>query len=82
MSKQLSLDLFDHSRYPYKPYCYDIDPGDMRRMPLADAIKCMHMQVNPSHALYWLVVDIDTPVISDPISHQMASILEIGRAHV
>lgn len=76
MSSQLSLDLFDHSRYPYKPLCYDLDPEESRRRPLSEAIKCTNMQVNPAHALYWIVIDIDTPVITDPISAQMAAILD------
>ncbi len=74
--QQLSLDLLDHSRYPYRPYCYDLDPARMVRKSLSEAVKCTNMQVNPAHALYWIVVDIDSPVISDPISPQMAAIFD------
>ena len=35
-----------------------------------------HIQFNPPTAVHWIVIDIDEPVISDPISRQMKAILD------
>lgn len=44
--------------------------------PLVLALAYRHIQFNPPNAMYWIVIDIDEPVISDPISRQMRAIFD------
>ncbi|KQQ55032.1 hypothetical protein ASF66_21710 [Pseudomonas sp. Leaf129] len=43
---------------------------------MAVALAYRHIQVNPPNAIFWIVIDIDEPVISDPISRQMKAIFD------
>lgn len=70
------LNLFAASRLPYRPYCADKLPGKLLMKELALALAYRHIQLNPPNAVHWIVVDIDSPVISDPISWQMKAILD------
>jgi len=77
--QQLNLFGFVPERLPRRPYCSDdLSLGVLIR-PLQTALTYRHLQMNPPNAVCWLVVDIDSPVISDPISPQMAAIFD-GRA--
>lgn len=92
---QLTLAL-DLERFPRKPYCVDRNGEPLQIQTLARALTYRHLQCNPPHAAYWLVIDIDHPVISDPVSPVMAKIFngdvplpnflvvnqETGTAHV
>lgn len=70
------LDLFSADRLPRRPYCTDTLPGKLLIKDLAVAMAYRHIQFNPPTAVHWIVVDIDEPVISDPISRQMKAILD------
>lgn len=67
--------LLDLERFPYIPHCAD-DKGPTSRRPLAKALAYRNIQYNPSHAIYWLVVDDDSEVITDPISPTMKKIID------
>lgn len=67
--------LLDLERFPYVPYCAH-EKGAMYRLPLAKALAYRYIQLNPVHAHYWLVVDDDSEVISDPISSTMKKIID------
>lgn len=70
---QLTLAL-DLERFPRKPYCVDRNGEPLQIQTLARALTYRHLQCNPPHAVYWLLIDIDNPVISDPVSPVMAKI--------
>lgn len=70
------LDIFAAHRLPYRPSCIDFFPGKPDIKPLAKALAYRHIQMNNPSAMHWLIVDIDHPVISDPISPQMRAILD------
>jgi len=70
------LDLFSASRLPYRPYSADEFPGKLEIRTLAAALTYRYIQLNPPNAMHWIVIDIDHPVISDPISPQMTAILD------
>lgn len=70
------LELFSASRLPYRPYCANILPGALLMKELALAMSYRYIQLNNPSALHWIVIDIDQPVISDPISQQMKVILD------
>jgi|SRR5450830_310084 len=70
------LDLFSASRLPYRPFCANDLPGKLLMKELALALAYRHIQLNPPNAVHWIVIDIDSPVITDPISKQMKAILD------
>ena len=70
------LDLFSATRLPYRPFCANELPGKLLMKELALALAYRHIQLNPPNAVHWIVIDIDAPVISDPISKQMKAILD------
>ena len=70
------LNLFAANRLPYRPFCANTLPGKLLIKELVLALAYRHIQLNPPNAVHWIVVDIDEPVISDPISRQMAAILD------
>lgn len=70
------LELFSAARLPYNPYCANSLPGKLKIKELVAALAYRHIQFNPPHAVFWIVIDIDEPVISDPISRQMRAILD------
>ncbi|BBW00107.1 replication initiation protein [Pseudomonas monteilii] len=74
MQKQLTL--FSPDRLPYRPYSANFFPGKLLVRTLAKAIKYRYLQLNPPNAVHWVVVDIDKPVIADPISPQMQAIFD------
>lgn len=71
---QLTLAL-DLDRFPKKPYCVDRNGEPLQIQTLARALTYRHLQCNPPHAVYWLLIDIDNQVISDPVSPVMSKIL-------
>lgn len=71
---QLTLAL-DLDRFPKKPYCVDFNGEPLKIQTLARALTYRHLQCNPPHAVYWLIIDIDNQVISDPVSPVMSKIL-------
>lgn len=74
--QQLDLFGFVPERLPRRPYCSDnLEEGVIIR-PLERALTYKHIQMNPPNAVFWIVIDIDAPVISDPISEQMKAILD------
>lgn len=74
--QQLNLFGFVPERLPRRPYCTNNLEHGVSIKPLARALTYKHLQMNPPHALCWIVVDIDAPVISDPISEQMKAIFD------
>jgi hypothetical protein len=70
------LDLFAADRLPHRPYCANSLPGKLKIKELVAALAYRHIQFNPPHAVFWIVIDIDEPVISDPISRQMRAIID------
>ncbi|ENT5166897.1 replication initiation protein [Pseudomonas aeruginosa] len=70
------LELFSPQTLPRRPYCTDDPASGMTPQPLQLALTYRHLQMNPPNALFWLVVDVDAPVISDPISPQMRAIFD------
>ncbi|EXF94298.1 hypothetical protein HK44_002050 [Pseudomonas fluorescens HK44] len=70
------LDLFTAQRLPRRPSCIDYFPGKPDMKPLVLALAYRHIQFNNPSAMHWIVIDIDHPVISDPISRQMKAILD------
>lgn len=70
------LDLFTAARLPRRPSCIDFFPGKTAMKPLALALAYRHIQFNNPSAMHWIVIDIDHPVITDPISPQMRAILD------
>jgi hypothetical protein len=74
---QLTLAL-DLERFPRKPYCVDRNGEPLQIQTLAKALTYRHLQCNPPHAVYWVLIDIDDPVISDPVSPVMKKILDGG----
>lgn len=70
------LDLFSASRLPYRPFCANELPGKLLMKELALALAYRHIQLNPPNAVHWIVIDIDSPVITDPISKQMKAIFD------
>ncbi len=68
------LDLFTAARLPRRPSCIDFFPGKPDIKPLAQAMAYRHIQMNNPAAMHWLIVDIDHPVLRDPISPQMRAI--------
>jgi hypothetical protein len=76
---QLSLDLFDASRLPRKPYCTDHKGDYLDIRPLPAALKRRYLQFNPPHAVHWIILDVDAPVAlanSEQPSTQMMAILD------
>lgn len=70
------LGLFSADRLPYRPFCANTLPGKLLIKELTLALAYRHIQLNPPNAVHWIVVDIDSPVISDPISQPMKVILD------
>lgn len=70
------LDLFTAQRLPRRPSCIDFFPGKTSIKPLAEAMAFRHIQMNNPSAVHWIVIDIDHPVRTDPISPQMRAIFE------
>lgn len=70
------LNLFAANRLPYRPYCANTLPGKLLIKEVVLALAYRHIQLNPPNAVHWIVVDIDAPVITDPISEQMKAILD------
>lgn len=70
------LNLFSATRLPRVPYCANTLPGKLLMKELVEALSYRHIQLNPPNALHWIVIDIDAPVITDPISPQMKAILD------
>ena len=70
------LDLFSADRLPYRPYCANELPGKLLMKELVLAMAYRHIQLNPPNAVHWIVIDIDSPIIADPISKQMKAILD------
>lgn len=69
----LKLQSFNEERLPRAPYCTDDRQHGLVIRPLRSAIKKRYIQFNPPHALYWIVLDIDMPIIG---SLTMSKILE------
>lgn len=59
MSNQLSLDLFDASRLPRKPYCSDELTHGLMIRPLCVAIQKRYIQPNPPGRVSYLAFDVD-----------------------
>lgn len=73
------LGLFNDQRLPRRPYCTDDMQFGLSIRDLDDALKRKYLQFNPPHALYWIVLDIDAPVVTpsgEKPSRQMLAILD------
>jgi hypothetical protein len=71
--EKLKLPSFNDERLPRSPYCTDDRQDGLVIRPLRTAIKKRYIQFNPPHALYWIVLDIDMPIIG---SLTMSKIIE------
>ena len=71
--QKLKLPSFIDERLPRSPYCTDNRQDGLVIRPLRTAIKKRYIQFNPPHALYWIVLDIDMPIIG---SLTMSKIVE------
>lgn len=55
----LDADLFDPTRWPYRPYCTDDLQTGLRIRPFKTAIEKVYIQINPPHLRAWSAYDID-----------------------
>jgi len=70
------LSLFSAVRLPYRPWCANDLPGALLMKELVQALSYRYIQLNNPSALHWIVIDIDAPIITDPVSRQMSAILD------
>jgi hypothetical protein len=74
--EQLQLPLFEEDRLPRRPYCTDDKADGLVIRGLPRALKMRYLQYNPPHAIYWIVLDIDQPLIAEKPSKTMMRILD------
>lgn len=73
------LDLFGAQRLPKKPWCTDDKEAGLQVKPLTRALAKRYLQFNPPHAVFWIVLDIDAPIVlgdTEKPSKQMLAILD------
>lgn len=68
----LKIEHFCAPRLPQRPYCTDCKNEGLVIRTLSTALKKKYIQFNPPHAIYWIVLDLDYPVMA---SDKMKEIL-------